>query len=129
MATKPVTVTVHCKQNGKLSIEVDNWEVKGRKSNNDDVQWSCFAKPGDGAVKWIRIDNPGNAIDWPFAAKPPDQRYIARPNQPATSGPLDPAYVPSSNPIRYGITVCFTDDNDPTTDRYAYIDPDMVFEA
>lgn len=127
MATHSVTVKMHCRKKGKLSVEVDRFEVKG-KASGDDVSWGCVADAGAGTVNWIRIENPGSAIDWPFLVKPPSPNYVGFPNQPATSGGIDPTYVPSTNPIRYSITVCFTEDSNPTVDRYAYIDPDMVFD-
>lgn len=128
MATETVMVTVHCKKNGKLSIDVGNWEVKGKVSAKDELQWECKANPDAGEVKWIRIENPFSAANWPFKATPPDPTYIGKPGYPAKSGPLKDGWKTSKTPIRYGITVCFADDADPTAERYAYIDPDMVFD-
>ena len=128
MAIKTVTVSVHCKKNGKLSLDVDNWEVRGKKANADELEWKCEAITNNGTMKWIRIENPGSAANWPFTATPPDARYVGTPSQPATSGPLRVDYVKSPIPVRYGITVCFADDTDPNAERYAYIDPDMVFD-
>ena len=128
MAIKTVTVSVHCKKNGKLSLDVDNWEVRGKKADADELEWKCVAVANCGTMKWIRIENPGSAANWPFAATPPDARYVGKPGTPATSGPLRGSYVASPIPVRYGITVCFADDTDPNAERYAYIDPDMVFD-
>lgn len=128
MAIKTVMVSVHCKKNGKLSLDVDNWEVNGTKSAGDELKWKCEAKADGGTMKWIRIENPGSAANWPFAATPPAAQYVGTPTTPATSGPLRGDYLASKIPVRYGITVCFADDTDPTAERYAYIDPDMVFD-
>ena len=131
-----VTVTVKCKKNGGLSISVDNWEVHGSCKQNAEVEIEWVLKalgPNDGRVQWMRIENPGSAFDWPFQSPPPATRLVADPTTgfKATSGPYKAGWQPSTVPVRYGLTICFSDDTttNPPVQRYAYIDPDMVIEG
>lgn len=126
-----IEVRVKCKKNGGFSVSVDDWEKKSKVSDAPEYQWELKSIVEGGQdtskVKWMRIENPFSAANWPFAKTPPDPTYIAYPGVPAKSGPLKGTYVGSGIATRYSITICFEDDTGGA-ERYAYIDPDMVID-
>jgi hypothetical protein len=129
-----ITVRVRCRQNGGFSVSVENWNRKIKKAQNAEIEWELKAEVEQGndtaRVKWMRVENPFDAALWPFQATPPDPTYIAYPNQNAKSGPIKAGWVITNppTPTRYSLTICFADDSGGS-ERYAYIDPDMVIET